>query len=487
MSLVLLAGLAAAWGAEVSSKDLVDGAPIQLTGVTEIGGCPLENGKLAKCPAVYGALANELQIKVPVKRGSTPAEEVLFWSPPTGRVGGANITAKGDVGLNRDTPSDTREMLLAIPEVGFYRLVPQDGNWVLTDTKALEEVNKRREACEKGSSTECTVYVRGYSDEGEGVQHSIVFRQKQADPERDTDPPQECEELALQATRPNLLCFDLTGGSIVEHSNIPERLLPPNRALNVVVRHREGEDVGVTITGGTRGVTALGLDGPSGQASITHQGEGGGSDGKIVLTELTFSPRQSGGSLDVVVTRDGKQVRSAELEVETRYLGAVRVGLALGSAIDQSFGTATPPGSAQPEIVLTGGTTDAMQPELVVGFAPFLFEPRGRSYVQPRKAFSPKRLSPYLGLGVASLDSSAAVKFSLLKSVYMGFEYELGRNASFGLAAQLRQVTRLADPFELGSPYSGGTVPTVSTYSPGIAVFFNVSPDFFRFVQPLTK
>jgi hypothetical protein len=512
---------------DVSSAKLAAKQPFDLSAVNAVkvgtetctvkpAAAPADN-TLPTCKALYGALASGTTVKVvPAdKDGKDLPERSLRWATRTGAQSGtaASINSNLAVEFGADAgPSGTA--LLAIPGEGFYPL-PKSGSTYSVDAATDALIKARGAACDAKTATDCTLRVRAFADAAEGGEWTITVgttaedaaaakakakaeaaatakaeakAQKEAKAKADAN---TCEKLveANKKSGADLLCVDVTGASIREKSSLADRLLFPNRSLTVVVRHYTTDTIEVAVSG-LRGTTDLGYDVPSmGNEGVTAEAESGENvvPDTITLTELSFAPRKPGTSVDVTISKNGKTVRTSELEVVAAYIGAVRLGIAGGTAVEQTYGTAMAPGSDQSEVVLTSGATTMFQPELVVGFAPFLFTPRGRSYVTTRDVIHPKYLAPFVGLGVATLDSTSTVKFSLLKSVYLGVEYEMGRHASIGVAGQLRQVSRLTEPYVVGGAIDGTTVPTTFDYSPGIAVFFNVSPDFFRVVQPLAK
>lgn len=497
MTLLILQTLwSPAWAVDVPSSQLAAGsitvAGAKKVSIVPLGGaaavdCTVSHGTISACGDLFGRLASGQTVKATVDGKATD----LAWAAGT-RVTPATLdltTRALDFGL-ATVPTTA---LLAVPGKGFYPLTAH-GSTLEYATGAQSDLDAAAKAC----GTTCNWLVREYTGASEGNEYLIAQPgAKAAGAPIVTDKPPAptvaplCEAVLADTDRlsinPDILCVDVTGSHVSELTNIRDRLLFPNRSLAVVVRHNATDALTVSVSG-DRGYTDPVYDVPSmGQEKVASAQSEDAKDTSTVLTELSFAPRKPGKSVDVVIAKNGTTVRTSELEVVPVYIGAVRIGIAAGSAIDQTFGTAIAPGSDQTEIVVTSGATTTFQPELVVGFAPFLFTPRGRSYVTARKAIDLKYVAPYLGLGVASLDAEATVKFSLLKSVYLGAEYEMGRYASIGVAAQLRQVTRLATPYEVGGSIDGTTVPTTTDYSPGIAFFFNVSPDFFRVVQPLAK
>lgn len=295
----------------------------------------------------------------------------------------------------------------------------------------------------------------------------------------------EAERASLEGVPTQLVCVDRTRPGVAPVLVPPTgTLLPPN--TTVVVRLRcPAEGPCDAALGGSAGYTAGSVD----RLSTTAASAGGQKsldEDEAPPQERTelFAPRKPGIVQLTVTTAAGSEV-VAEWVVPQPVGGAVRLGVSLGTVADLSFSAVTAPGSSTPEIVVDGGGWG--HPELVLGWAPFLGR-EGRIYEDPsRPGVRPGRhnLAPYFGLGVLGLDGDAAA-LSLLSSAYLGVEWELRRSTSVALTAAVRRVDTLAWPFEVGGPADGDAVPTVSRWAPGLAVVFNLSPEFFEIArQPL--
>lgn len=161
-----------------------------------------------------------------------------------------------------------------------------------------------------------------------------------------------------------------------------------------------------------------------------------------------------------------------DITVDEVFAGAIRlgVGAVFGGARDRTFAAQALPGSGQAEITTTeGGRLDA---ELVLGAAVF-FDRGGRSY----NVGEPGHWAPYLGIGLLNQSQTS---FELLKSIHLGFEYEISRQFSIAFTVVGRKVTRLADGLEVGDPISTMTVPTRTGYELGVGVVVNLSPEFLK-------
>lgn len=302
-----------------------------------------------------------------------------------------------------------------------------------------------------------------------------------------------CKSVLEDLGRQPAYCLDLTAGgqSRVALTDGPDTILRPDTAVTAVVIHVAGKSVEISADG-TRGVFTPGVD----QINLGQRTAGGTQDaGKgavdqptIAYSQSTFAPRTP-GHMDITAKVDGTTFKVAELEIATTYASAIRIGVGVNSVVDGAWAAQKINGSDVAEIVQTSGAGTTMSPELVVGFAPFWFDKGGRQYVYPeagRAAFL-KKLAPYLGLGIAGLDTESTLKFELLHSVYLGGELEFVHHSSVAVAFALRQVDRLQAPYEVGDPFEGSTVPVSPTYLPGFAVIFNVSPEFLTFAQQYAK
>lgn len=250
--------------------------------------------------------------------------------------------------------------------------------------------------------------------------------------------------------------------------DVGEAILRPNTPVTVCVEHLNTVDIDIVLTG-TRGLSV---------PSVKKQAGDGANrklDGETMTTTTElFSPRKP-GPIDVQIKEDGKEARVvAEFEVAEAVAGVVRVGVAVGSVVDADYEVITAPGSDQGEIVDT--MYGSIAPELVLGFAPF-FDRGGRIYDFGK----PNRVAPYIGLGLVEADPDNGTTLSVLKSVYLGAEFEIMRSSSVAATVVGKRVNRLADPFQVGGPAdSDADLSTRSGYQIGVAVVFNLSPEFLE-------
>lgn len=248
-----------------------------------------------------------------------------------------------------------------------------------------------------------------------------------------------------------------------------ERILRPNTPVRVCVQHPSNVAVDITLTG-SRG---LSIPTVSKQTGNFGSQSSAGTPAMITTTEI-FSPRKP-GSVDVQLKEGEKEARVvAEFEVAEAIAGVVRMGVAVGSVVDANYKVMTAPGSDQSEIVDT--LYGSIAPELVLGFAPF-FERGGRVYEVGKL----NHVAPYIALGLVEADPSGGSTLSILKSVYLGAEFEIMRSSSVAATLVAKRVTRLTDPFQVGGPAaSDADLVTRSGYQVGIALVFNLSPEFLE-------
>src|SRR5581483_1124446 len=284
-------------------------------------------------------------------------------------------------------------------------------------------------------------------------------------------------DLAVKGSRPSL-------------TGLPEgHVLKPNRSIVVMVRHSEQVGVDVSLDG-TSGVYEAPYQNLSGSDLTVHaklQGAQGGNP-QSLITIKSFAPRLP-GNLNLKVetfTEDAAGndttvgTESTELIVDKTYGGVFRVGFGMVffGGIDRNFAARKAPQSGQSEIVATNN--GVLDMELVLGFAPYLdYFWGGRSYIDGNnlKKF-PWGLSPYVGIGVLTVNQSGGVDG--FKSLYLGVEWEPIPYFSVALTWVGRRVTQLSQGAVLGGPTVDGSVPTQQGFANGFGVVVNVSPDFLR-------
>jgi hypothetical protein len=282
---------------------------------------------------------------------------------------------------------------------------------------------------------------------------------------------------------PYVICVDLTGRSddTAFSARVPsdDYILRPNRAFVILVRHWEGDfvEIGMTGTSGLYFATDNDLTGGVGLRG------GDIAAPRTVITRQQYAPRQPGVA-SVDVRRNSQQAVHLEFSIQPVYLGAIRVGLGLVFLPpERGYTIVRSPGSQTAEIaVSTGETSSPVAAEVVLGFAPFVFQPHGRGYFGKRGLA--QRLAPYIGLGLMQTRPDAdSARFSLLSSIYLGFEIELTPTSSLAASFVLARTKRLQAPYKVGGPIEDGftEVPTALGFMPGAAVVINFSPDFLRF------
>jgi hypothetical protein len=172
--------------------------------------------------------------------------------------------------------------------------------------------------------------------------------------------------------------------------------------------------------------------------------------------------------------------RTLNLIVQTRFAGAFRVGIAgIVGAADRKFEGRTSPGTMQAEIVKTSYTPF----ELVFGYSMFFDGARGRRYLL--RDGTDNALASHLGLylGFGAL-STTATSIDFLKSIHLGFEFELTPNLSMVATVVARRIDQLAGDARVGGP-APATIPLEQTYALGGAIIININPGLFRFIKGL--
>lgn len=278
------------------------------------------------------------------------------------------------------------------------------------------------------------------------------------------------------ARRSQLVCIDRSGASPdLQLSPALGGWLPVNRSIVVKVRvpSADADETKVTLDG-TPGLTLSKVETPDTSVKAASREGSEKQAPKFVIRTFVFAPRQPGVATLTLDTR-GASSAVAQFTFAQPVGGAVRVGVGLSTVVDASYSAVMAPGSSTAEIM--GTTVGAVQPELVIGWAPFL-EKEGRVYANPNHV----KFAPYLGLGVVAVNPENETALSLLRSVYAGVEWEFMHSSSLTLAGTVRRVSRLADSFDVGGPIGAATaVPTTTGYMPGLAIIFNVSPEFLEY------
>ena len=284
---------------------------------------------------------------------------------------------------------------------------------------------------------------------------------------------------------PYVICIDLSGRSDGRpwQTRLPtdDFILRPNRAFVVYVRHNVGEQLEVAMSG-DRGLYFAGDKNLTQSAPPGSQSRGETYVPPTVVSRQQFAPRMP-GKTDLNIRHHTGDVRM-EFTVQPVYIGAIRVGLGMVFLTpEREYTIVTVPGSQTREIALaTNEPSSPVAAEIVLGFAPFVFQPHGRGYFGERGLA--QRLAPYVGLGLLQTRAEEDdIKFSLLRSIYLGLEVELTATASLAASFVLGRTERLKQPYRVGGPIENGVqeVPTTLGFMPGAAIVINLSPDFLRF------
>lgn len=278
---------------------------------------------------------------------------------------------------------------------------------------------------------------------------------------------------ALQRTF--LVCMDAEGG-VVRTRRFDERgaeldqdthSLPTGTYIEVAVRHPVDARVQVELAD-DRGLSA-------GEELLAPL-PGAGAVRRTVSRRL-FAPREA-GPVQLTARAGGAVVAAEEVEVVDRYLGAIRLGVAVTSPAHRTYtlGEENEAGTAAVE----QSSADVLDGEVVAAFSPFV-ERGGRDYLNTQ----PVRFAPTVGLGLMAVNSGS-VRFTLFQSFYLGAEVELSPLFAVGLAGTLRRVGRLApgvDEGDLRDP--DDVVPTVGAFRPGLGLTVAFTPAAFRLRSPV--
>lgn len=273
-------------------------------------------------------------------------------------------------------------------------------------------------------------------------------------------------------------------------ARVPARsVVSPNRGLLVRVTHEPGASVSVTW-GGTRGLTQPSVSAPGREAQTEE--ELLEVERKVTLAQsmFTFSARQAGAAdltIEVKPPEGGAeatQSHTVQLEVDQLSWGAIRFGFAsvFDGAATKSFELRKFAGANQSEIALT--SDPFVNFEIVVGFTPYVLEllmAGGRSHTVNGFSCQNLRIAPYFGFGLVS---QSATGVEALGSIHMGVEFEVTSSFSVAGTAVWRDVTRLSQGYDVGSPVEVGTTFTTEVTGFGFGLVLNVSPDFLQFGTP---
>lgn len=299
------------------------------------------------------------------------------------------------------------------------------------------------------------------------------------------------------SSRPHrtVICVDAVNGDTAKAPHISGssgsfHVIKPNTSVLVMVRHLDNTGVRISM-GGQVGLTSLGYQNLTGQPEAGQQRSKSGEAASAApppsptVSAYSFAPRKVGtADIRVQLLDRGKQSVLDELNVEVlveqTYIGALRIGIGavLGNAVDRAYVAQKTGGSGQYQLATT--TQSVADPELVLGFAPFVLDAfsGGRRYSGDMSFGSLlRRLSPFFGVGVLT---QAPTGIDAFKSFYFGGELELAPSFSIAVTGVLRRVTRPGEGLDIGSPLPDENVPTRTGYDLGWAVVVNLTPDFLR-------
>lgn len=294
-----------------------------------------------------------------------------------------------------------------------------------------------------------------------------------------------------QGRQRHVICvdaFDESGSKPPEVSGSSDsvHIITPNTSVLVMVRHAQGTALRIAMAG-QPGLTTLGY-----QNTVSPQG-GESKRGPAVeapppmpvITTHSFAPRKPGSAdIRVQLYDDANKPlydeQLIEVIVEQTYIGALRVGIGtvFGNAVERTYASQKVAASGQYELVSTSNS--AADPELVLGFAPFIFEAfsGGRRYSGDMSwARRYLRLAPYIGVGLLTQTPKGIDGF---KTFYFGLEWEPAPSFSIAVTGALRRVTRPGEGLDIGSPLPDAEVPTRTGYALGWGVVVNVTPEFLK-------
>lgn len=170
--------------------------------------------------------------------------------------------------------------------------------------------------------------------------------------------------------------------------------------------------------------------------------------------------------------------------VPHEYVGALRVGFAVSSALNDTRATATPfgPGGAQ----RIGSQHDIAIGEVVMGYTHFWAK---RDYLRNWSQFAPQRFGTYFGLGVATLNSPKFTKSDFFRSLLVGVDYELHRGFSIGIgvAARRVEVQRADLLYKVGDIVDTAEGLNETKLTPSVFFVININPAFFEFATDFLK
>lgn len=264
--------------------------------------------------------------------------------------------------------------------------------------------------------------------------------------------------------------------------------LLPNEWLTVVVVNAPGQTTAAMSTVGKETEDVVKVESVLPPPNSPVEAKSASSTGKVAVQVFHVAPRPMGTVWTLTLTsgaEKAQRVRSIEVEVDNVYVGAVRIGVGIGSTFvaEPDYTTVSWPGTGGSTVVnLHTDDASSWRPEIVLGYAGF---PTPRSYAlgsAPRTL--DQMLAPYIGLGLVGWDGES---LQPLTSVYGGLEIEPIHDFGITLTGMLRRGEKLNSPYAVGELVSSTANLTSMTIRPGFALVVNVSPAFFRAHPALTS
>jgi len=262
--------------------------------------------------------------------------------------------------------------------------------------------------------------------------------------------------------------------------------IKPNQEVWLIVYHYKTYEVAITEIKGV-GIYHGDVKGPDDKSR--------GISEDIIHTERqigTFKPDE--GSIEVALKKMGESSILAkekiQLYIERFYKGAYRVGIGLigQPAVDRAYSAQKVAGSQQREIVASS-EDNLFDMELVVGHSWFI--PSKRTYPFEGLADHFKNFGIFLGFGVVGWQTSDFnlndIKLKVLKSFYLGLDYEIAEDLAIVPALGVRYVSRLASYQKLGEPIGDNEEPDLQEVPRlGFSVLICFSPEIFKTLSKAT-
>jgi hypothetical protein len=267
-------------------------------------------------------------------------------------------------------------------------------------------------------------------------------------------------------------------------------LLPTNEPIDVVVVFPGTYHSKVSATGNVQASNPV-VQGPSLPRTPGAAAGGGGPPPppNCAVQRWHLGPRAAGPAVVTtsLTTPAGEDVKGSaytiELAIETKYVGAIRVGLGMSFA---SFGSGTWGGSRSYGVrqepdgrsIVHQDSEPFGNYEIVAGYSAFIINTDGDVGSRPASHLTDLGVSFFAGLGVVSVSSTGTVNG--LTSAYVGPEFSLGGVAIQGLVG-VRRDTVPADGYPVGTYVPASfSLPTQNEYYFAAGVAVSVTSDIFK-------